>query len=154
MSSPKPSSGNGSNARWRPPPRAPCPRPRAPTWAPRRPGGRRGNVAPEHDRLRAHTEGAMAARLKAPGMVRGGVMFLGGIVFAFFLTWVIRASTGHTTFHHYISGDAIVTVALMAAPLGFLAGLGGFDYWFYWASGRRTRPEDHSGHGAYSWRDY
>src|ERR671917_316647 len=28
------------------------------------------------------------------------------------------------------------------------------DYWFYWASGRPTRPEDHSGHGAHSWRDY
>ena len=81
-------------------------------------------------------------------------MFLGGIVFAFFLTWVVRAATGHATFHHYISGDAITTVALIAAPLGFLVGLGGFDYWFYWASGRKTRPEDHSGHGAYTWKDY
>src|SRR5206468_5688077 len=25
---------------------------------------------------------------------------------------------------------------------------------FYWAAGKPTRPEDHSGHGAYSWRDY
>ncbi|HTQ69519.1 MAG TPA: cytochrome c oxidase subunit I [Solirubrobacteraceae bacterium] len=96
----------------------------------------------------------MVAQLKAPGMIRGAWMFLVGIVFAFLLTWVIRAATGHATFHHYISGDAITTVALIAAPLGFLAGLGGFDYWFYWASGRKTRPEDHSGHGAYSWRDY
>ena len=39
-------------------------------------------------------------------------------------------------------------------PLGFLVGLGGFDYWAYYASGRPTRPEDHSGHGARSWRDY
>ena len=96
----------------------------------------------------------MAAQLKGPGMIRGAVMFLGGIVFAFFLTWVIRAATGHATFHHYIDGNAITTVALLAAPLGFLAGLGGFDYWFYWASGRKTRPEDHSGHGAYTWKDY
>jgi cytochrome c oxidase subunit 1 len=96
----------------------------------------------------------MAARLRAPGFIRGGVWFLGGIVFSFFLTWVVRAATGHSTFHHYISGDAILTVALMAAPLAFLVGLGGFDYWFYWASGRKTRPEDHSGHGAYSWKDY
>ena len=28
------------------------------------------------------------------------------------------------------------------------------DYWLYWAAGRATRPEDHSGHGAHSWRDY
>ncbi len=50
---------------------------------------------------------------------------------------------------------AIVTVgALTAAPLGFLAGLGAFDYWARWAIGAPTEPEDHSGHGAYSWRDY
>ena len=39
-------------------------------------------------------------------------------------------------------------------PIGFLVGLGAFDYWFYWISGRPTRPEDHSGHGADSWKDY
>src|SRR5207302_489872 len=27
-------------------------------------------------------------------------------------------------------------------------------YWLYWAAGRRTRPEEHSDHGARSWRDY
>ena len=43
---------------------------------------------------------------------------------------------------------------MIGAPLGFLVGIGCFDYWFYWASGKPTRPEDHSGHGAYSWRDY
>src|SRR5207253_2913256 len=59
-----------------------------------------------------------------------------------------------TTFHHYISGDAILTVSLIAVPLAFLVGIGGFDYWFYWAAGRPTRPEDHSGHGARSWKDY
>ena len=41
--------------------------------------------------------------------------------------------------------DAIITVgALIAAPFGYLIGIGCFDYWFYWASGRPTRPEDHS----------
>ena len=45
-------------------------------------------------------------------------------------------------------------VALLAAPFFFLVGLGCFDYWFYWAAGRPTRPEDHSGHGAHSWKDY
>jgi cytochrome c oxidase subunit 1 len=96
----------------------------------------------------------VVARLKAPGIPRGALMFALGIAFSFFLTWVVRASTGHTTFHHYISGDAILTVALLAAPLFFLVGIGGFDYWFYWASGRPTRAEDHSGHGAYTWKDY
>jgi cytochrome c oxidase subunit I len=43
---------------------------------------------------------------------------------------------------------------LTAAPVGFLAGLGAFDYWVYWALGKPTRPEDHSGHGARTWSDY
>ncbi|MEA2439289.1 MAG: cytochrome c oxidase subunit [Thermoleophilaceae bacterium] len=53
-----------------------------------------------------------------------------------------------------IDGNAITTVCLISAPFGFLIGLGAFDYWFRWASGAATVPEDHSGHGAYSWRDY
>ncbi len=48
----------------------------------------------------------------------------------------------------------IVVAGLTMAPLGFLAGLGGFDYWVSYALGSPTRPEDHSGHGAYTWRDY
>src|SRR5437870_3802510 len=39
-------------------------------------------------------------------------------------------------------------------PLGFLSGIGAFDYWVYYALGGQTRPEDHSGHGARSWKDY
>src|SRR5207237_9396848 len=42
----------------------------------------------------------------------------------------------------------------VAAPLGAFAGIGLFDYWTYYALGRPTRPEDHSGHGARSWKDY
>jgi cytochrome c oxidase subunit I len=51
---------------------------------------------------------------------------------------------------------AVVTVVafLTTAPVGFLAGIGAFDYWVYYISGRATRPEDHSSHGATSWRDY
>ena len=48
----------------------------------------------------------------------------------------------------------IVVAALTTAPLGFLAGLGGFDYWARYAIGQPTQPEDHSGHGAHSWKDY
>ncbi|HKI90690.1 MAG TPA: cytochrome c oxidase subunit I [Gaiellaceae bacterium] len=43
---------------------------------------------------------------------------------------------------------------LVSAPIGFLAGIGTFDYWAYYATGRPTRPEDHSSHGARSWKDY
>src|SRR5213593_3486360 len=52
-------------------------------------------------------------------------------------------------------GSIIVLVAaLIAGPIGFLAGIGAFDYWARYAIGAPTKPEDHSGHGAYSWRDY
>src|SRR4051812_16874134 len=40
--------------------------------------------------------------------------------------------------------DVLVTVSTIAFPLGFLAGLGAFDYWLHYISGRPTRPEDHS----------
>ncbi len=43
---------------------------------------------------------------------------------------------------------------LTVTPLGFLAGMGVFDYWAHYASGRPTQPEDHSNHGASSWQDY
>jgi cytochrome c oxidase subunit I len=49
----------------------------------------------------------------------------------------------------------VITVAFLTmAPIGFLLGIGAFDYWLYYISGRPTRPEDHSSHGAYSWKDY
>ncbi|MGZ4382221.1 MAG: cbb3-type cytochrome c oxidase subunit I, partial [Gaiellaceae bacterium] len=51
-------------------------------------------------------------------------------------------------------GDVITTVTLTAAPLGFLAGIGVFDYWVSYFLGRPTVPDDHSSHGAYSWKDY
>jgi cytochrome c oxidase subunit 1 len=55
----------------------------------------------------------------------------------------------------FLEWDVVITVAgLTTAPIGFLAGLGTFDYWVYYALGRPTRPEDHSSHGAYSWKDY
>jgi cytochrome c oxidase subunit 1 len=96
----------------------------------------------------------MAARLRAPGFYRAFLSAALAIAFATALTWVVRVSTGHATYTHYLSGDAILTVSLIACPLFFLVGLGVFDYWFYWVSGRPTRPEDHSNHGARSWRDY
>jgi cytochrome c oxidase subunit 1 len=96
----------------------------------------------------------MVARLRAPGFYRAGMAVVLGVAFATAITWVVRVATGHATFTHYLSGEAITTVSLIACPLFFLVGLGAFDYWFYWAAGRPTRAEDHSSHGAHSWRDY
>ena len=96
----------------------------------------------------------MTAKLRAPGFYRAGWLMVTGVGFATLLTWLVRMSTGHATYHHYLSGEAVLTVSLLAVPLAFLVGIGGFDYWFYWATGRPTRPEDHSGHGAHTWKDY
>ena len=48
----------------------------------------------------------------------------------------------------------LVTVSTVTFPIGFLIGIGAFDYWAYYYSGKKTRPEDHSGHGARRWQDY
>jgi cytochrome c oxidase subunit I len=96
----------------------------------------------------------MAVRLRAPGFYRAFLAAALAVVFAAALTWVVRTATGHTTYTHYLSPDAILTVSLIACPLFFLVGLGAFDYWFYWVSGRPTRAESHANHGAYTWKDY
>src|SRR3954454_6551996 len=56
--------------------------------------------------------------------------------------------------HPIWDGEVIITIERVTMPLGFLVGLGGFDYWARYASGKPTIPDDHSGHGASSWRDY
>jgi len=56
--------------------------------------------------------------------------------------------------HPIWDGTVITTISLATIPLGFLGGIGGFDYWFDYALGNPTKPEDHSGHGAKSWKDY
>ena len=52
------------------------------------------------------------------------------------------------------TASPLVTVARVAFPIGFLVGIGVFDYWVYYFSGARRVPEDHSGHGACRWQDY
>jgi cytochrome c oxidase subunit 1 len=102
----------------------------------------------------------MAARLRAPGLTRAGWFTLLGVLFSAVLVTVIRLAYGFSNPFDGADGwdvrfqDAVLTVGLIAAPLFFLVGLGAFDYWFYWASGKPTRPEDHSSHGAHSWKDY
>jgi cytochrome c oxidase subunit 1 len=88
----------------------------------------------------------------APGWVRAAWMT--GLFFLLGMGIVVglRSLGG---WEPYLDWDVVITVAgLTTAPIGFLAGLGAFDYWAYYAIGRPTRPEDHSGHGAYSWKDY
>src|SRR5689334_10721271 len=93
----------------------------------------------------------MPIALRAPGWWRALEYTILGVAFSYAITIGLRALFGYDPL---LDGEAVVRVALLAVPMFFLVGLGCFDYWFYWASGRPTRPEDHSGHGAYSWKDY
>jgi cytochrome c oxidase subunit 1 len=86
------------------------------------------------------------------GLLRAAWMFpfFGGIGFG--IVVLCRWAAG---WHPILATEPLVLVAaLVAAPIGFLAGIGAFDYWSYYALGYPTRAEDHSGHGAKSWRDY
>ncbi|HLW93772.1 MAG TPA: cytochrome c oxidase subunit I [Solirubrobacteraceae bacterium] len=93
----------------------------------------------------------MIARLRAPGLHRGLLSVPIGIGLAYAIVLPIRAASHY---HPVLDGTAILQVALISAPMAFLVGLGAFDYWFYWAAGKPTRAEDHSGHGAKTWKDY
>jgi cytochrome c oxidase subunit 1 len=93
----------------------------------------------------------MTARLRAPGWYRAALWVVIGIAFAYGITLLIRGLYG---WDPILDGESVLQVALIAVPLTFLGGIGCFDYWLHWAAGRPTRPEDHSNHGAYSWKDY
>jgi cytochrome c oxidase subunit I len=93
----------------------------------------------------------MPVALRAPGWWRALAFTVGGVAFCYALTIGLRALFGYDPL---LDGEAVLAVALLLTPIFFLVGIGCFDYWFYWAAGRPTRPEDHSGHGAHSWKDY
>ena len=93
----------------------------------------------------------MPVALRAAGWWRALAFTVLGVAFSYALTIGLRALFGYDPL---LDGEAVLAVALLLTPLFFLVGIGCFDYWFYWASGRPTRPEDHSGHGARSWKDY
>ena len=95
----------------------------------------------------------MAQRFRAPGWWRALLSLPIGLAVAVGITAGVRALYGDS-FSPTFDGNAITTVALISVPLAFLVGIGCFDYWFRWASGAPTVPEDHSGHGATSWKDY
>src|SRR5213592_183335 len=93
----------------------------------------------------------MPTPLRAAGWYRAIAFLVLGVAFSYGVTIGLRALLGYDPL---VDSDAVLRVSLISAPLFFLVGLGCFDYWFYWAAGRPTRPEDHSGHGAYTWKDY
>jgi cytochrome c oxidase subunit I len=93
----------------------------------------------------------MAVSLRAPGWYRAALWVAIGVAFSFALTIVIRGLYG---WDPLVDSETVLQIGLFALPLTFLGGIGCFDYWLYWAAGRKTRPEDHASHGAHSWKDY
>src|SRR5581483_9563943 len=105
----------------------------------------------EHHEMTPRTGGRWSLLYRA-GLIRGALGFCLLGAFGFGLVVVFRWWGG---WHPLLDMQVITLVSLLvAAPVGFLAGIGAFDYWVYYALGFPTRPEDHSGHGARTWRDY
>src|ERR1700742_4563236 len=100
----------------------------------------------------------MTARLRAPGFPRAFLFLVLGALLCAAIILGVRALYGFPISHSggltVPTQNGILMLSLLIAPIFWLIGFGNFDYWFYWASGRKTRPEDHSGHGATSWKDY
>ncbi|HUP33128.1 MAG TPA: cbb3-type cytochrome c oxidase subunit I, partial [Gaiellaceae bacterium] len=91
-------------------------------------------------------------RLTGPGFLRAAWMtplfFALGAGIVCFFRWL-----GH--YEPIWDWTPITVVAFLTmAPVGFLSGIGAFDYWLYYISGRPTRVDDHASHGAYKWSDY
>jgi cytochrome c oxidase subunit 1 len=113
------------------------------------------STALEHDQQRTVPHEQPPRRrgvLMRPGWIRAAWVTPLFFLIGMFIVVGLRSLAGWDPAYDW---NIIVVVAgMVAAPIGFLLGLGAFDYWLYWCSGRPTLPEDHSGHGAYSWKDY
>src|SRR3954453_15583428 len=96
----------------------------------------------------------MPAAITRPGYTRGLIGFLLGAGFGVGLVVALRAISGLDVFQTEQTGYPHIIVPAISGPLGFLVGFGCFDYWLRWAAGMPTVPEDHSQHGARSWKDY
>jgi cytochrome c oxidase subunit 1 len=90
-------------------------------------------------------------RLLAPGWLRAIWMTILFFGIGCLLGPGIRAAIG---WDPVWQSQVWATVEMVTCPLGFLAGLGAFDYWIRYAIGRPTEVDDHSSHGAKRWTDY
>jgi len=52
------------------------------------------------------------------------------------------------------NGSIVTTLSLITIPLGFLGGIGAFDFWGRYCFGQPTEVDDHKSHGAKDWRGY
>ena len=67
----------------------------------------------------------------------------------------IRQRLGFEAVSGQSAHEVLLTFGLIFWAIGFTVGIGCFDYWWGYLIGSHTwEQEDHSAHGAYSWRDY
>ena len=92
----------------------------------------------------------MAAKIRQPGWYRALAYSILGVLVCQALSTGLRAAFAVDPVY---DPDAFLQISLLTVPLFFLGGIGCFDYWLRWASGR-TVVDDHADHGAKSWRDY
>ena len=85
-----------------------------------------------------------------PGWWRALLYVVVTAVVALVLPGVIRTWLGWPFFQREVD----FTTELGMVPLGFLIGIGCFDYWGRYLIGSHTVVDEHADHGAYSWRDY
>jgi cytochrome c oxidase subunit 1 len=76
---------------------------------------------------------------------------LGALIFSFAFVAFLRTVFG---FEPLWEPQVYITVAGLLCGIAFLIGIGCFDFWWDWMRGRKLDHEDHSLHGATSWRDY
>jgi cytochrome c oxidase subunit 1 len=97
----------------------------------------------------------------APAGPQRGVWLRAGWWRALLWTWtaggigiLLPAGIRHLLGWDWYSRPVTFTVVLFLMPIGFILGIGCFDYWGRYIIGSPTQPEDHSAHGAYRWQDY
>ena len=99
-----------------------------------------------------HGAGPRRGYLMRPGWVRAAWCTATFFLIGMFIVVALRGLAGWDPVWDW---EIIVLVAgMVTAPIGFLLGMGAFDYWLYWVSGRPTLADDHASHGAYRWNDY
>jgi hypothetical protein len=99
----------------------------------------------------SHAKTSPRASIRQPGWYRAGLCTAIALGLSFALSFGARAGLGYDP---VLSGESVTRIALLIMPFGFLFGLGTFDFWFAWAAGKPTKEDDHSGHGATSWKSY
>ena len=92
--------------------------------------------------------------IRRPGWYRATFVTAAGIALGVGIVVALRAIGGMPIWGTEQNNYPYVTVPLITGSLAFLLGIGAFDYWLRWAIGAPTIPEDHSQHGARSWKDY